>query len=121
MEYSNETFKANLLAYKDDDRSGLALYGGYILAVDEGHIRVEVYKKGRYFYCYLNHLMPWGDPGWVVSDKCCSFSEAVTHAILKAGYSHPEIDKFNAGYRWLTTIGREFGDNYRIFSFGSTV
>ena len=66
MEYSNETFKANLLAYKDDDRSGLTLYGGYILAVDEGHIRVEVYRKGRYFYCYLNHLVPWGDPGWVL-------------------------------------------------------
>lgn len=121
MTYSNAIFKANQLAYKDDDRSGLTLYGGYILAVDEGHIRVEVYKKGRYFYCYLNHLMPWGDPGWVRSKKCYSFNEAVDTALMEAGYFDIELDRYVDGYLWLTAIGREFGDNYRIFSFGSTI
>lgn len=120
MEFDIEKFRENKLATiaEMETRFGKNLYGGYILAVDCGHIRAEVYKKGHYFYCFLNHLVDWGDPGWVRSGRCHTAEMAITDAILKAGYSHEELKWYDHGRLWLELIGREFGDNYRIFNFG---
>lgn len=124
MEWSKEKYEANMLKPLDEmtSRFGMNLYGGFILAVDHGQIRAEVYKKGKWFYCFLNLLVPWSDAGWVRSGKCYTAEEAVADAVQKAGYEVTDVPTpwwaNSSGSVWLTRIGQEFGDNFRLFSFG---
>ena len=120
IEYDNDKFNTNRLVTcaEMEKRFRNNLYGGYILAVDKGTIRAEVYKKGNYFWCFLWQGVPWGDPGWIRSGKCHTAELAITDAILKAGYSHEELKYYDHGRLWLEFIGREFGDTFRIFNFG---
>ena len=120
IEFDNDKFvKSKLYTLDEMERRFKGkLYGGYILAVDKGTIRAEVYHKGSVFYCFLWHAVPWSDTGWVRSGKCSTAEWAITDAILKAGYSHEELKYYDHGRLWLECIGRELGDNYRIFNFG---
>ena len=120
MEFDIEKFRENRLTNIAEIETSFAknLRGGYILAVDCGHIRAEVYKKGRYFYCFLNHLVNWCDPGWVRSGKRYDAQDAVVDALHKAGYDYEPEHGWCDGGTMLCAIGQEFGDDYRIFSFG---
>lgn len=120
MEWNEEKYNANMLESLDEMTSRFSknLYGGFILAVDGGHIRAEVYKKGKFFYCFLNLLVPWSDAGWVRSGKRYDAQDAVVDALHKAGYDYEPEHGWCDGGTMLCAIGQEFGDGYRIFSFG---
>ncbi len=117
IEFDGEKFLKNKLVSLNEIKSS-SLYGGYILACDIGHINAEVYRKGKYFVCLLHQVVPWSEVGWVCSGKCNSAEEAVTDAILKAGYSSDELHWYDGGWVWLRNIGLEFGDTRKIYNFG---
>lgn len=117
MEWNEETYMANTLDKLDELESLQGkLYAGYILAMDKGHIRAEVYKKGHRYVCFVYHSVPYCTPRWVRSGKCYAAQESIVDALAKAGY---DCDKCHYGWDALRQIGQEFGDNFRLYTFGN--
>ena len=126
MEWSKEKYEANKLGnIAELDKLKGKLYAGYILAMDGGHIRAEVYRKGRKgsysFVCFLHHFSSWdNNPGWFRSGRCYSAQDAVVDALHKAGYNYePEHGcGWCDGDMMLRAIGQESGGGFKIYNFG---
>lgn len=96
------------------------LHGGYILGTHDGHLRLEVYKRGQQFQAILHQIVGWDNEiGWIIGEPHLYIGMALESVFNRAGYSSSS-DGWDGwdGWQWLTHIGDEFSDGYKIYNFG---